>query len=137
MLFLLFLKPKLNLTEKTHAFPAFPAFAEVGASMPFKYSAFTIGIPEKAGKAGKALVFSVKLFIVTYNWRKSMVFSVFVAYQKLKHWSLSEFLSSRILRQSLFQLFCVLFGFRATCTSTQVSQPSVAYYPTTTTYYYY
>ena len=90
MLFLLFFKPKLNFTEKTHAFPAFPAFAEVGATMPFKYSAFTIGIPEKAGKAGKALVFSVKFNFGLKKSRKSSGFLSEIDYRDLqlakKHW---------------------------------------------------
>ena len=97
MLFLFFFKPKLSFTEKTNAFPAFPAFAEVGATMPFKYSAFTIGIPEKAGKAGKAWVFSVKFNLGLKKNRKSIGFLSEIAYRDLqlakKHGFLSVFCS--------------------------------------------
>ena len=83
MLFLLLFKPKLNFTEKT-MLSAFLAFSRIPMVKAEYLKGIVAPTSAKAGKAGKALVFSVKLLIVTYNWRKSIGFlSVFV-YHKLK-----------------------------------------------------
>ena len=84
MLFLLLFKLKLNFTEKTNAFPAFPAFSGIPMVKAEYLKGIVAPTSAKAGKAGKAWVFSVKFNFGFKKSRKSMGFLSEIAYRNLQ-----------------------------------------------------
>ena len=103
MLFLLFLKPKLNFTEKTHAFRAFPDFSKIPMVKAEYLKGIVAPTSEKPGKARKALVFSCFSISALKN-EKSTGFPNVFAYHNLdflkKHWfsQCDEFVVRRMMR---------------------------------------